>query len=80
MSYIDKGWNGAINKRIYFSPSNMLHHDAFTLQNISYPHHNLHAFQILIINYFYTRNSYRNYSNTLGILENYLSLELLNHR
>ena len=55
------------DNRIYFNPSNMLHHHAFTLQDIFYPHHNLHAFQILVINYFHTRYSYLNYSNTLGI-------------
>lgn len=44
----------------------MLYHDAFTLQNIFYHHHNLYAFQIPVINYFYTRYSYLNYSNTLG--------------
>ena len=55
------------DNRIYFNPSTMLHHHAFTLQDISYPHHNLPAFQILVINYFHTRYSYLNYSNTLGI-------------
>lgn len=52
---IVKDWNDAYDNRIYFNPSNMLHHDAFTSQNIFYPHHNFHAFQILVINYFSTR-------------------------
>lgn len=78
MFCIDKGWNGAYDNRIYFNPSNMLHHHAFILQNIFYPHLNFHAFQIVMINYFHTRYSYLNYSISWSFLENYLSLGLLN--
>lgn len=67
MFCIDKNWNGADDNRMDFNPSNMLYHQAFILQNIFYPNHNLHAFQILVVNYFHTRYSYLNYTNTLGI-------------